>query len=145
MPTVIFIIMIIASTTFFAISKMSADEYPVIATSILFIGLIFTYLILHWYFHKLLSEAMEDIVVTTKRVIWIKESLFQVDEVRQIPLDKIQGVEAQKHGITQTVLHYGSLWFDTGGTTTADQNAIMDQVPHPNDVAREINTLIRQQ
>lgn len=129
---------------FFIVSGVVADNSPLIAIVILFIGMILMYLVVHWFFHRLLSEAMEDIIVTTKRVIWIKEALFQIDDVRQIPLTNIQGVETLKHGPLQTILRYGSLWFDTGGTTTSDQNAIMTQVPHPNNVAREINTIIRQ-
>ncbi len=143
LPTLIFAIVFSASTSFFVLSAIVAEESTMIALFILFTGMILMYLVLHWYFHRLLSEAMEDIIVTTKRVIWIREALFQVDEVRQIPLDNIQGVESQKHGILQTVLHYGSLWFDTGGTNTADQNAIMQQVPHPNDVAKKINAILR--
>ncbi|PIR53708.1 hypothetical protein COU75_04690 [Candidatus Peregrinibacteria bacterium CG10_big_fil_rev_8_21_14_0_10_42_8] len=144
LPTIIFIIIFSASTTFFIISGIAAKDSPVMAIVILFTGMILMYLVVHWFFHRLLSEAMEDIIVTTKRVIWIKESLFQIDDVRQIPLTNIQGVESQKRGLLQTVLRYGSLWFDTGGTITTDQNAIMTEVPHPNDVAREINTIIRQ-
>jgi len=122
---------------------MAASSSALLSKILLFLGLILTYLSLHWYFHKLLSEAMEDIVITTKRIIWIKEALFTVDEMRQIPLGNIQGVEARKHGILQTVLGYGTLWLDTGGTTTADANAQIDQVPHPNRVAGEINKLLR--
>ena len=143
LPTVIFVIIMSASITFFILAGVIVNQSAFVAMLIVFSGMILMYLVLHWYFHRLLSEAMEDIIITTKRVIWIRESLFQVDEMRQIPLKNIQGVETQKHGILQTVLHYGSLWFDTGGTITTDQNAIMNQVPHPNRVAREINAIIR--
>ena len=143
LPTTIFLIILTASTSFFIISNIATESSDIIAIITLFLGMILMYLVMHWYFHKILSEAMEDIIITTKRIIWIKESLFQIDDVRQIPLANIQGVEAKKHGISQTILRYGSIWFDTGGTITNDQNAMMDQVPHPNDVARKINTIIR--
>ena len=96
----------------------------------------------HWFFHKILGEVMEDIIITDERIIWMKESLFQVNEMRQIPLNKIRGVEARKHGLLQTLLGYGQLWFDTGGTEAQDENAIMDQVPSPNEVAKNINQLL---
>lgn len=145
LPTIIFFIVFSASTTFFILSGIIANDSPMMALVTLYTGMVLMYLVVHWYFHKLLSEAMEDIVVTSKRVIWIKEALFQIDEVRQIPLNNIQGVESQKRGILQTILRYGCLWFDTGGTITTDQNAIMTEVPHPNDVARQINTIIREE
>lgn len=142
-PSCIFVIVISASSAMLVAAGMSASSSPILTHVLLFLGLILTYLSLHWYFHKLLSEAMEDIVITTRRIIWIKEALFAVDEMRQIPLSNIQGVEARKHGIFQTVLGYGNLWLDTGGTVTTDENAIIDQVPHPNRVAGEINKLLR--
>lgn len=142
-PTLVFSIVICASISMLVAAGLSANSSTVLSHILLFLGLILTYLALHWYFHKLLSEAMEDIVITTKRIIWIREALFSVDEMRQIPLGNIQGVEARKIGIFQTVLGYGTLWLDTGGTVTSDANAIIDQVPHPNRVAGEINRLLR--
>jgi|GEM_PF-2490406 hypothetical protein len=43
----------------------------------------------------------------------------------------------------QSTIIIWNLWFDTGGTITTDANAIIDQVPHPNRVAGEINQLLR--
>ena len=142
-PTCAFSIVIAASSAMLIAAGLTSSSAPLFSQVLLFLGMILTYLSLHWFFHKLLSEAMEDIVITSKRIIWIKEALFTVDEMRQIPLDKIQGVEARKHGLLQTVLGYGNLWLDTGGTDTSDINAIIDQVPHPNRVAGEINKLLR--
>ena len=142
-PTAIFLIVVSASTTMLFGAGATTQSAPLLSYTLLFLGLILTYLALHWYFHKLLSEAMEDIIITTKRIIWIKESLFRYDDMHQIPLERIQGVEATKHGIFQTVLRYGNLWFDTGGTTTGDESAMMDQVPHPNRIARDINQLLK--
>lgn len=142
-PTLAFVIVISASIAMLVAAGLSANSSTLLSHTLLFLGLVLTYLSLHWYFHKLLSEAMEDIVITSKRIIWIREALFAVDEMRQIPLANIQGVEARKRGILQTVLGYGTLWLDTGGTITADANAIIDQVPHPNRVAGEINKLLR--
>ncbi len=142
-PTCIFLIVISASASMLVGAGITSDNSPILSYFLLFLGLILTYLSLHWFFHKLLSEAMEDITITTRRIIWIKEALFSIDEMRQIPLDGIQGVEARKLGIFQTVLGYGSLWLDTGGTDTSDANTIIDQVPHPNRIAGEINRLLR--
>lgn len=141
-PVAVFVIVLSASIAMLVIAGLTT-ELIWVSRGLLFAGLIFLNLSVHWFFHRLLSEAMEDIVITTKRIIWIKESLFAIEDVRQIPLDKIQGVEAKKVGLSQTVLRYGTLWFDTGGTVTIDKNATISQVPHPNDVARQINQLLR--
>ncbi|MAE68673.1 MAG: PH domain-containing protein [Candidatus Peribacteraceae bacterium] len=143
LPTVIFTIVMGASVVLLIFTRFLSTEIQFISGLSLFASTILIYLLHHWYFHRLLSEAMEDIIITTKRVIWIEESLYVCDNMRQIPLDKIQGVEAEKHGIFQTVLGYGTLWFDTGGTVTTDTNAIMKLVPHPHRIAKEINQLLR--
>ena len=91
----------------------------------------------------MLGEAMEDVILTNKRVIWIHESLFQQDTMRQVPLEKIQGVEVRKAGMLQTILGFGSLWFDTGGTTTHDVGASLHLVPRPHRIARIINQLLK--
>lgn len=142
-PTFAFLIVLSASVALLAGADALHTNADGMSFILLFSGLILTYLSVHWYFHTLLSEAMEDVIITTKRIIWIKESLFAVDDMRQIPLDRIQGVEARKHGLAQTILGYGTLWFDTGGTGTAEKNAMMNLVPHPNRIAGEINQLLR--
>ncbi|MCA9371101.1 MAG: PH domain-containing protein [Candidatus Peregrinibacteria bacterium] len=143
MPTVMAMLLVAGISGIFMAALALHSALPIIANSLFIGGVLLACLVHHWYFHRLLSEAMEDIVITTKRVIWIKEALYQTDDMRQIPLDNIQGVETKKHGLAQTILGYGTLWFDTGGTVTYDENAIMDMVPHPNSVARDINQLLK--
>lgn len=140
----IIIVAIVGSAGAFILfsAAMTSESNPWVSILFLFAGLIVLYLAHHWFFHRILGEAMEDIIITNHRIIWIVESLYRIDEQRQIPLDKIQGVEAVKMGVFQNVLGYGSIWFDTGGTTTHDANAMINQVPHPNRIARDINQLL---
>ncbi|PIR48479.1 hypothetical protein COU80_04475 [Candidatus Peregrinibacteria bacterium CG10_big_fil_rev_8_21_14_0_10_55_24] len=98
----------------------------------------------HWYFHRILSEYMMDIVVTTKRFMFLRCNLFLSDDTHEISLDRILAVEAKKRGIIQNILGYGTLWFDTGGTST-DKGPIIPLVPHPHRRVREIMSLLRTQ
>lgn len=142
-PITIFVIVMLSSTAvMFAAYLMRESVWP-IAMGFFMASTVFIMLAHHWFFHTLLSEAMEDVIITSERIIWIKEALYQMDDMRQIPLENIQGVEAAKRGLSQTILHYGTVWFDTGGTGTSDENAKLTRVPHPNRVAREINELIQ--
>lgn len=138
-PLSMYIILTGACFLLFMLAGELAEGTPIALHGVLFTAMIMLYLVNHWFFHKLLSEAMEDIIITNQRVIWLKESLFIQDDMRQIPLNRIRGVEAHKRGIRQTVLHYGTIWFDTGGTGSQDINATIEFVPHPNDIARLIN------
>lgn len=142
-PVMVLIMLTIGITSIFFLTFALRQSVPLVSQGLFLAGVLLVTLVHHWFFHKILSEAMEDIIITTRRIIWIKEALYQTDDMRQIPLDKIQGVETKKHGLSQTILQYGTLWFDTGGTVTSDENAIMDLVPHPNSVARDINQLLK--
>ena len=114
MPIIILIIVLSFGIFTLLSARAVSDGNSWLSITFLFVGLIVLYLAHHWFFHRILGEAMEDIIITNHRIIWIVESLFQVDEQRQIPLEKIKGVEALKNGIAQNVLGYGSIWFDTG-------------------------------
>lgn len=140
-PTLVSGLFIITGILMLSIAALVKEAASVVSMILLFFGLILTHIATHRLFHKLLSEAMEDIVVTTRRVIWLRKSLFQYDDMHQIPIENIQGVEARKHGVLQTVLGYGTIWFDTGGTETESSTTIY-QVPHPNRLARDINRLL---
>lgn len=141
-PVSIFAVVMISSITVVSSAYFMKETLPTFAVGFCIAGIMFISLAHHWFFHRLLSEAMEDVIITTKRIIWLKESLYQTDDMRQIPLENIQGVEAKKSGFSQTVLRYGTVWFDTGGTITTDENATLTRVPHPNQVARDINQLL---
>lgn len=141
-PTFMFSVVLFAAIAMLASAEIfSMLEEQLSGSIVIFIGVVLLYIAHHWFFHKLLSEAMEDIIITDKRVIWMKELLFCCNEMRQIQLQNIQGVESRKRGLSQTILGYGTVWFDTGGTETSDENARMDMVPHPNRIARQINQL----
>lgn len=126
----------------FAVALYVFEDIPLMKEALFSVALFFVLLSHHWFFHRILSEAMEDVIITNKRVIWIQEMLFCCDDMRQVPLNKIQGVEVRKHGLLQTILGYGSVWFDTGGTITHDENATMHLVPHPHRIAKTINQLL---
>ena len=142
-PTMIWFILFPTSVVLFVIAGLYANHNDIVA-NILFIGaLLMMLLVHHWYFHKLLSEAMVDVVVTNKRLIYCVSSLLRYDDIHEYTVENLIAVQAQKHGLIQNLLRYGSLWLDTGGSASTDDAAVIPLVPHPHSVARELTTLHR--
>ncbi len=118
------------------------DRIAVLGIGIYLIGFFLLLLCLHLLFHLYFSEQMIDIIVTDKRIIYFNDCLFTCDDEHEVPLSKVAGVEVQQHGIVANVLNYGTLWFDTGGSTLDIRRSI-PHVPKPDSVAKLINNQLR--
>jgi hypothetical protein len=68
--------------------------------------------------------------ITSKRIVAFHTNLFLHDDIMEIPLEKMKVVHADKHGVLQNILNYGTLTFDPHGT--------VHRIPHPHRVARDI-------
>ena len=130
-PAFIYISLMICSLLLFILSESMKTHVDVLPQWAFFGALVVFLFAHHWFFFLLMGETENHIVVTSKRVIHIRERLFFEDEVFQVSFDKMKTVEAKKEGILQNILQYGSLWFE--GT-----KAVIRRVPHPGSVAREI-------
>ncbi len=92
----------------------------------------------HWFFHRILSLVMVDILITNKRVVLFRTSIGIHEIVRDYPLGQIRAVEGKKMGFIHNLFHYGSLWFDTGGTDAIDTGSTIDFVTSPHFVSQLI-------
>lgn len=96
----------------------------------------------HWFFYRILSEGMVDIIITNKRFMYLEERLLLQDDMHETALKNILAVEAKKHGLLKNILSYGDLWFDTGGARS-DKSHTVYLVPNPMDTANLITSLIK--
>ena len=88
-----------------------------------------------------MSESMDDIIITNRRLIYFDNTLLLYDTMHEVQLTHIRGVEATKRGIFQNLLNYGTLWFDTGGSSVSGARTI-PLVPHPQRKAKTIMHLL---
>jgi hypothetical protein len=137
------VILFLAGTVLLIIGYAVVRVSIVIAFFAIFVGIVLVLLAHHRFFHLLLSEAMQDIVITTKRILYFDDCLFFCDDEHEIPLWKVAAVEVKQHGLFQNVLDYGVLWFDTGGGAVDIKRSI-PYVPHPDRVAETITGLLKQ-
>lgn len=95
----------------------------------------------HKWFHKVMSEELIDIILTTERVIYFKDLLFFSDNEHEIPLHRVAGVEVKQEGFFQNILDYGTLWIDTGGGAI-DLRRTIPNVPRPEQLSEKITRLV---
>lgn len=141
-PGVLFALLIGTSVLLFSLAGMSAHHEETLSHLSFFAALVLMLITHHWFFHRILSEAMVDILITSKRVISMRDSLFFREDMHEFKLEHIRAVEAQEHGVIQNIFHYGTLWFDTGGSGM-DSVACIIQVPHPHRKAKTIMQVLQ--
>lgn len=141
MPVFVLVVLLITSVFLFYFSGLSAHHIMWLSHTTLLFALIFLVLVHHWFFHRILSDGMDDVIITDKRIIFLDSSLWLCDDMQEITLGQIRAVEARKHGILQNIFHYGSLWFDTGGSAVGG-GKVIPLVPHPHRKAKEILALL---
>ena len=142
-PAILYTLLIIASVFLFYLAGLSAHHNMWVSHSSFVMALIVLLVSHHWFFNRLLSEHMVDIVVTNKRVIYLRDCLLFCDDMHEIPMESIHAVEANVHGLMQNLFHYGSIWFDTGGSRSYDEEQSIPLVPHPHRVSQEVLKLLR--
>lgn len=108
-----------------------------------FLALILFLVVLHWFFHAILSESLCDMILTKKRMIYITHSLWVSDLMHDISLTQVKAVEAHQTGIVQHLFDYGEIWFDTGGSSAGEPNQTIAYVPKPQKWATEISRAMK--
>lgn len=98
----------------------------------------------HCFFYFLMSEGMIDAIVTNERLVYFHGLLWVSDDMHEISLQHIRGVEARVHGVFQNLFRYGDLWFDTGGASL-ESGSILKRVPKPHRRAKKIRKLLEEQ
>ena len=130
-PVVVSFILFVISFGLFFLAQSTAYHIEWLWALSFALGTVFLLVALHGLFLFLLNESLSQIVVTNIRVIRFHDSMPFTEKMLEVTFDKMKTVEAKKHGILQTLLNYGSLDFEKG-------KAVIDYVPHPNSVVRDI-------
>lgn len=119
----------------FVLAGISAHHYMWLSHVTFMVALVLFLFALHWFFMVLLSEALDRILITNKRLIRTQYSLLFREDILEISFEKMKTVDSQKKGILQNILHYGTLFFES-------KLASIPMVPHPNRVAKTIQEIM---
>ncbi len=107
------------------------------ATASLYVGFLAALLVVvHWFFHALMSEQCTDIVLTNERLLYLRHRLWLDHRLDEVLVDRIKAVQFDRHGFVHRLLDYGELWIDTGGGQT------IQYVPSPDSWVHHIERLM---
>lgn len=120
----------------FFLAGFTAHHYAWLSRFAYIAGLILLLLTHHWLFMVLLSESLDKIIITNRRLLRVQYRLIFHEDILEISFDKMKTVDARKHGLIQNLLHYGTLYFET-------KLASVPLIPHPNRIAKIIQEAIR--
>lgn len=135
-PAVIAALLGSISVLLFLLAGLSAHHYDWLSQLAFVAGTLLFFFAQHWYFMQLLSDTVERVIVTNRRLLRVRFTLILEEDILEISFDKMKTVEAKKEGLLQNLLHYGSLIFET-------KMAAVGLVPHPNRLARIIQDAMR--
>jgi hypothetical protein len=136
-PVCISIFLFVNSFLLFMLAGMTVYHYTWIFYVAFTTALLLFLLTLHWFFMFLLSESLDKIIVTNRRLLRVQYRLIFHEDILEVSFEKMKTVDARKHGILQNLLHYGTLYFET-------KLAAVSLVPHPNRIARIIQEAMRE-
>lgn len=137
LPAFLSALLFLISFLLFFLSGLSAHHYMWLSHATFIAALFLFLLTFHWFFTALLSDSLDRIIVTNKRLLRLNYRLIFHEDILEISFDKMKTVDARKEGFLQNLLHYGTLTFES-------KLASIGLVPHPNRMARVIQDAMRQ-
>ena len=141
LPILLLIILGTTSGLALALAPTLTGDSIQLAHIVFFGGLLLLVFVHHWFFHRILSEGMVDIIITNKRLMYLDDRLWFHDDLHELALSRIRALEAHKHGILQNLFQYGELWFDTGGSSL-ESGRIIPLIPHPHQKVKMLYDLL---
>lgn len=135
-PVLLFVLLLGVSLLLFYFAGLSAHHTMWLSHGTLLIAMFVFLMTHHWFFMVLLSEAMDRIIVTNRRLFRMKYRLLFTEDILEISFEKMKTVDATKTGILQNLLRYGTLSFET-------KLASISLIPHPNKLAQIIQKAMR--
>lgn len=130
-PFVLSTVLFGISLLLYTLAGISAHHSMWLSHLTLAAGMLLFSFTIHWYFMVLLGDALDCILITNKRLVRLQYRPLFHDDVLEISFEKMKTVEAQKTGLLQNILRYGTLTFET-------KLASVPYVWHPNRVAKVI-------
>jgi hypothetical protein len=130
-PVTMYLLLLSISILLLILAGTATHHYVWLSHTTYFAGLLLFLLTHHWFFMVLLSESLDRILITNRRLIRLQYRLIFHEDVLEVSFEKMKTVAAKKEGILENILNYGSLLFE-------NNKATVSLVPHPNRIAQRI-------
>ncbi len=135
-PLLVSLFLLLIAFLLFVLAGITAHHYAGLSVGVYLVALLLFLVTFHWLFMTLLSESLDRIIITNRRLLRVQYRLIFHEDILEISFEKMKTVEARKNGFLQNLLHFGTLYFET-------KLAAVSLVPHPNRIARIIQDAMR--
>ena len=95
-PSVLYVLLVGAGILLFNVAALTTSSSLGASLFLFLVGLTLVFVTHHWFFWFLLAESQAHIILTSKRVVWIHESLLWREEMVEVSFEKMKTVEAHK-------------------------------------------------
>ncbi len=126
----VYVLLLLTSFLIFYFAALSAYHYDWLAEPLLLLAIALVLFDHHWFFMATLSQAENHLIITSERLIWVRNRLFFDEEMHEYAFDKMKTVGAEKNSLLQYILQFGTLRFESG--------LPIPFVAHPNSVVKKI-------
>ncbi|HLD63919.1 MAG TPA: hypothetical protein VI913_03450 [Candidatus Peribacteraceae bacterium] len=130
-PSVMYALLLLISSLLLFLSVYVVHPYTWLSHLTFISGLVLFLITHHWFFMVLLSECLDRIIITNRRLIRLQYRMILHEDVLEVSFQFMKTVDAQKEGPLQNIFNFGSLVFE-------NNKARVSLVPHPNRVAERI-------
>jgi hypothetical protein len=137
-PTVVAVFLLAIALLLFMLAGVAAHHYMWLSHGTYVAALVLFWITLHWFFMVLLSESLDKIIITNRRLMRVQYHMILDEDILEVSFEKMKTVDAKKHGILQNLFHYGTLYFET-------KLASVQLVPHPNRIAKLIQEAMQRE
>lgn len=131
LPVLVTLLLVSISILLFFLAGLSAHHYTWLSNITFVMAVILFFVAHHWFFMFLLSEALDRIIITNRRLLRMQFRLIIQEDILEVSFEKMKTVDAIKSGMLQNLLHYGTIVFES-------KLASIPFVSHPNRVAQVI-------
>lgn len=98
---------------------------------------------IYFFSIKYFEFASSVLLITSQRIIYLKQKGFIKRDVIETNFEKIQDVSTSIHGLVQTMLDFGEIKIRTAGAGQGDE-IVIKNIPHPYKTQQEITKRISQ-
>lgn len=130
-------VLLLPVATILSIGYAMPDFYDnPLRTTLLILGLS-TFFLYAWLFlfQHYIDYHLDVWILTDHRILNIEQHGLFARTVSELRLHRVQDVTAEVHGFLHTMLDYGNVYIQTAGE---QQRFIFEDIPHPNQIAKEI-------
>lgn len=99
------------------------------------------YVLVIWTFFmtRFVDYYLDTWIVTNDKILNVEQNGLFSRTVSELDLAKVQDVTSEVKGIVPTIFNYGNLYIQTAGEV---ERFIFEQVPHPDDIRKQILDLV---